>query len=134
LTSQRLDTKAAAEALDISMDALRKRVSRGHLDSEKGPDGKLYVWLDTDTPEQARDDRDQLIEVLRQQLDRAEERDRENRRIIAALTSRIPQLEPPRDERDAPETATEPETSTEPPASDAEQPRTSWWRRWFGFE
>jgi hypothetical protein len=34
--------------LNISSDAVHKRVKRGSLDSEKGPDGKVYIWLDVD--------------------------------------------------------------------------------------
>jgi hypothetical protein len=43
------------------------------------------------------------IESLERQLERANERDRENRRIIAALTSRMPAIVAP----EFPETATE---------------------------
>src|SRR3712207_8953321 len=39
---------------------------------------------------------------------------RENRRIIAALASRIPELEPPRDEPEAPESAGETAGTAEP--------------------
>jgi predicted phage gp36 major capsid-like protein len=36
--------------------------------------------------------------------------------------------------RDALKTGAERDTGTETPASDAGQPRRSWWRRFFGFE
>jgi hypothetical protein len=54
----------------------------------------------------------ETIATLREQLAQVNERDRENRRIIAALTQRIPAIEaPPADEAsDAPES---PETATE---------------------
>lgn len=48
MTRRRLDVKQAAQALNISTDAVHKRVKRGSLDSEKGPDGRVYVWLDFD--------------------------------------------------------------------------------------
>jgi seryl-tRNA synthetase len=76
--------------------------------------------------------RDELVDELRdrvrrleQDLDTRTEELREHRRIIAALTSRLPEIEAPqepRDERHVPETASEGE------------PRRSWWRRFFGFE
>jgi hypothetical protein len=47
------------------------------------------------------------VAYLREQLQQANERDRENRRIIAALTSRIPAIEAPPDERESPQTARE---------------------------
>jgi hypothetical protein len=53
---------------------------------------------------------------LREQLEQANERDRENRRIIAALTSRIPAIEAPQEAPDAPETVEEaPEGARSPP-------------------
>ena len=33
--------------MDTSVDAVRKRIQRGTLDSEKAEDGRVYVWLDT---------------------------------------------------------------------------------------
>jgi len=46
LTRKHLDVKQAAQVLGISTDAVHKRVKRGSLDSEKGSDGRVYVWLD----------------------------------------------------------------------------------------
>jgi hypothetical protein len=75
------------------------------------------------------------VEMLREELDEAHAANRENRRIIAALTQRIPAIEAPEspeprsDSPTPPEAAGEPETATERP--DSEAPR-SWWRRMFG--
>ena len=46
MTRQHLDVKQAAQVLDISTDAVHKRVKRGSLEAEKGSDGRVYVWLD----------------------------------------------------------------------------------------
>jgi hypothetical protein len=82
------------------------------------------------------------VEMLRAELEEAHSANRENRRIIAALTQRIPELEPPR----VPEAQQEPQGSPQsvgtgpsgeeaPPAGDGAQesaePR-SWWRRVLG--
>jgi hypothetical protein len=77
--------------------------------------------------------KDETIAALREQLAQANERDRENRRIIAALTSRIPAIEAPPDERGSPEPPAEPRPSTTGPP-EAETPAESrpWWRRVFG--
>lgn len=97
--------------LGISSDALRKRAKRGTIPYETGVDGKLYVWVDAgeteDFPTGDQGERDELVEELRDRVLALEEANRENRRIIAALTSRIPQLEPPRDESQDDETAPE---------------------------
>ncbi len=44
---------------------------------------------------------------LRAQLDQEREANRENRRIIAGLVQRVPELEPSREQRNGPETASE---------------------------
>jgi hypothetical protein len=88
LAGQRLDTKQAASILGITPDAVRKRASRGQLESEKGADDKLYIWLDTDTPPPGQDDRDRLIEFLRHELDVWQEEARRKDHIIAALAGR----------------------------------------------
>jgi hypothetical protein len=43
----RLTLRLAAAVLGLSEFAIRKRVERGPLSSDKGPDGRRYVYLDT---------------------------------------------------------------------------------------
>ena len=102
--------------------------------------------LDTDLTTDPTDRTDELIAELRDrvrsledQMGQEREANRENRRIIAALTSRIPELEAPADSAPgapgSPETAPEPVQrespfTEEPGAQEAAQPR-SWWRRMF---
>ena len=89
----------------------------------------------TNTPESF-EKQQETIAALREQLAQANERDRENRRIIAALTSRIPAIEAPQEPRESSETGAEkPETAQ--PRSDALAPERPvegrpWWRRVFG--
>ena len=106
---RRLTLTEAAKILGTTKDAVRMRVRRGTLRSEKGADGRVYVFLDPTTDEvhhdpevKAEDVPRELVEVLRAQvedlrvrLDREQEANRENRRIIAGLTQRIPELEAP---------------------------------------
>jgi hypothetical protein len=76
--------------------------------------------------------KDETIAALREQLEQANERDRENRRIIAALTSRIPAIEAPQEPPGGPETAESPKrplTDEERAQEGAQHP---WWRRVFG--
>ena len=132
--------------MGVSESAIRKRVQRGTLQHHKEQDGRVYVYLDMGetVEDKVRDaSRDELVDELRdrvrrleQDLDTRTEELREHRRIIAALTSRIPpQLEAPPEPRDARETPTEGEPGTETPAGDTGEPRrSSWWRRFFGFE
>jgi hypothetical protein len=108
----------AARVLGITEGAVRKRVERRKLAAEHAPDGRLIVHLERDTtatdttrdrPRPSRDERytsslEEQVEYLRSQLDQEREANRENRRIIAALTSRIPELEPAPEARESPET------------------------------
>src|SRR5215212_984095 len=65
----------------------------------------------TNTPESF-EKQQETIAALREQLAQANERDRENRRIIGALTQRIPAIEPPPADN-APDAPGSPKTVTE---------------------
>jgi hypothetical protein len=99
----------AGRRLGISSEAVRNRLSRGTLKSVK-ESGTVCMLLENDRARHTADTPGVLfeemrgrIESLERQLERANERDRENRRIIAALTSRMPAIVAP----EFPETATE---------------------------
>src|SRR5829696_654907 len=134
--------------MGVTVDAIRKRISRGTIPHERDVDGRVWVLLDTDQdtasnvhdtdqPQSAPDAlisaKDETIAALREQLEEANERDRENRRIIAALTSRIPAIEAPQEASEAAETVEKEPERTEPrPATGVAQEgvqRRSWWRR-----
>jgi DNA-binding Lrp family transcriptional regulator len=138
MTGQRVTTKEASEALGISVEAVRKRIERGQLKHERA-DGRVYVYLDEDQTESGPDvevesaslisEMQARIDLLERQLEQANERDRENRRLLAAALERIsPQIEAPQSPPEARETASEQEPHTPGP----EEPRRPWWRRLFG--
>jgi hypothetical protein len=107
-TDQRLTVSQAAATLGITEGAVRSRIKRGTLPTTK-EGGTVFVLLGGGTSQANQtpntsvpSDQSGLVEVLRDQigdlraqLEQANERDRENRRIIAALTSRIPAIEAP---------------------------------------
>ena len=137
----------AAEALGISQAAVRARIHRGTLKTERD-DGTVYVWVDAEQyAEQHANDVPGVVEVLREQNGDLREqieflRDELRRKdtIMMAMTQRIPELEPAQERPEAPETATEastkggareqPFTSEKGPQGGAEN--RSWWRRMFG--
>ena len=145
-TSQRLTVQEAAEALGTSVDAVRMRARRGSLLSEKDPDGRVYVWVDSDESETKPRlngestvliaAKDETIRVLHEQLEAEREAHREARRIIAGLVQRIPELEAPQEPLEGPESAGEGPGMAEPrSAAGGEQEgseRVPWWRRVFG--
>jgi|SRR5215204_1281968 len=130
-----LDVKQAAEELGASSDAVRKRIARGTLRSDKGEDGSVLVWLDgaderrdddqlpggTEAGHRLDDRLDDLInakeEVLRELREQLVHMRRESERkdaIImqiaqanASLAARVPELEAPSETRERPEAASE---------------------------
>jgi hypothetical protein len=132
LTRQRLDVREAAEVLGTTVDAVRKRIQRGSLESEK-VDDRVYVWLDTGEPQS---DTGALISELRahnttlhEQLESERQAHAEARRLLLRALERIPPaLEAPESSEPRPGTSTPPEAS-EGPHEPAERP---WWRRVFG--
>ena len=164
---RRVSVKEAARLLATSEHAIRQRLYRGSLEAEKDERGNVTVLVpehlveshgevhsDTQREEQreaqAESAMPALIEELRdknrileEQLREANESNRENRRLLAALTQRIPELEPPQDtaseRRGSPEPPSEEPYSTHaPPVSETPVPdvqhKRSWWRAFFGLE
>jgi hypothetical protein len=165
---RRTTVAEAAEVLGISAEAVRGRIRLGTLPVER-EGGTVYVLLehpvdDRTTAHRLRTTTDRpgdrtnlLITELQDRIQALEEADRENRRIIAALTQRIPAIEAPQEPTEPPSEATpqpgrtEPQPSVEsaqaqespemamPSAGGGPLPRDQhspserpWWRRMFG--
>jgi hypothetical protein len=142
----RLTVAQAAAALNISQDAVRKRIARGTVHHDRDESGRVFVYLapsetvhktDQDTTQDAasktvqdayiRSLEDQIA-FLRRELERKDG-------ILLNLTERIPQLEAPTEAREAPQTAEEEPERAEPrpTTGDAQEGvRRPWWQRWFG--
>jgi hypothetical protein len=118
-----LDVNSAAEELGVSTDAVRKRISRGTLRSDRR-EGTVRVWLDdggTEAGREAQVDGGALVEVLREQSEYlrgqlAEEREARRRadtiiaqltQANAALAARVPELEAPQEQPEDAETVGE---------------------------
>jgi hypothetical protein len=136
----------AAQVLGISPEAVRNRLSRGTLRSEK-VEGRVHVLL-------ARPDRSQpigdvstdiptdIVEELRDRiryLERQVEEERDARRradtLLARMMDRLPELEAPSEPRESPETAEEQQGRGQPHSATVEAQegvQRPWWRRLFG--
>jgi hypothetical protein len=149
-----VDLREAAELLDTSTEAVRKRAARGSLRSDR-QNGRVLVWVDegrTEGGREAKVDREALLEskdetisILREQLRlRAEEIQRRDVIISqltqanAALAARVPELEAAESHEEAAEAAetVEHEPEREKPHSATveaqEGTQRPWWQRWFG--
>ncbi len=143
----------AANILGISTEATRQRIKRGTLPAKRDEEGNVFVLLKRTAADSTRtddngtddgthtnanriddgtDDKERLIAFLRDQLREERETNRENRRIIAGLVQRVPELEPVRGPREAPVSASaQPGNGEAPEDQDGPQERRSWWRRIF---
>ena len=143
--NQRLTVAQAAASLGITEGAVRSRIKRGTLPTVR-EGGTVYVVLSDGTSEANQTtnagepgDQSELVEslqdqvsYLRGQLEAEREAGRRKDHLLAAALERIPAIEAPQ----ATESATEEQSDTETPPQQQEpsEGRSSWWRRFFGFE
>jgi excisionase family DNA binding protein len=147
----------AAELLEITKEAVRKRISRGSLRSDKDPDGTVWVYVPVSPTASGTAsgsfDRDELVAELRARIedlrtDRDAWRDQARRSDYLASTAmdrtrelegRLRELEagpPPAGPEEPRESDVSPgPTRTPYDAGDGQQTsaqRRPWWRRMFG--
>jgi hypothetical protein len=140
LERERVTIQEASRRLGITESAVRKRVQRRLLKHDKEPDGRLYVYLDTQDKDrdQVRDSSyDMLVrrlenenEFLRRELERKDT-------ILLNMTEAMKALSPPPQEassepRESPETVEEEPERTEPRRATVESQESvqrPWWRK-----
>jgi hypothetical protein len=152
MSSSRVSVYRAAEVMGVTVDAIRKRISRGTIPHERDEDGRVWVLLDADQDaasnvqdtDRPRSDSAALISEMRDriaslehQLEQERQANSEHRRLLAAALERIPpQLEAPSETSEAAETADEQQGRGEEPHTDRvesqEGVQRPWWRRVFG--
>jgi hypothetical protein len=141
--TRRVTLKEAAELLGVSKEAVRKRVMRGTIPSDKGEDGRVYVYVDAVDDEPPTHEPDALISQLRDEIAYLREESRRKDEIIMqqAMTMRqltAPEPEPPPEPPEPPTTATEQPGRVEEPQAPLESPQTPterpWWRRLWEWE
>jgi hypothetical protein len=141
----RVSVAEAARRLNISQDAVYKRIKRGTIPWDKGEDDKTYVWIDevdesTDRARLSTDQasessnyvsKDELLSEMRARVSFLEEELQRKDAILLSLTQRIPELEPSPEPQESSEKTKEEFPGTHAPPIPE---RPSWWRRFFGFE
>ncbi len=160
-TGRRVTMQQAADELGLTVEAIRKRVQRETLASDKGEDGRRYVYLDHGRDTYRAESRTaegspsyELVEALRDQIEylqRQVEEEREARRradvLLTRLMDRVPELEAPRQEpqeqrrgsplrtEEGPEGSTPTQGPADPEAGVGRPEGTAsrpWWRRLLG--
>jgi hypothetical protein len=119
--------KEAADILGVSKEAVRKRVIRKTLRSDKGADGRVYVYLDAGGDETPTGESNALISemqerlaFLERELDVRTEEIRRRDTIIMNMTEAMKALNPPAqaepvEARESPVSPGPTETPTPPP-------------------
>lgn len=149
-SSTRATVHEAANALSVSVDAIRKRIQRGTIPHERHEDGRVYVLLDKASTMQdasstaqehdqqessVRYGTEELVESLQDQITFLRRELERKDAILLRMAERIPELEAPSEPRGDDETAFEHRTGGDI-SSGSQEPaqRGSWWRRFFGFD
>ncbi len=160
----RVTVQEAAKRLGVKEGAIRKRIGRGTLDSEKEGD-RVYVYIDAPPLKNYDEERDDAgygtghpmgqppgqdegyplgydalvgsqqdqIAFLRRELEVWQEEARRKDHIIAALTERIPELEPAAEARNGHEKPSEDAGEDDPPEPQEHVRHHSWlFRLFFG--
>jgi len=145
----RVTVAEAAQRLGVKEQAIRKRISRGTLHHDKDDDGRVYVYISSESHDEVQGEYTKANTHLEALVDTLQEQNRFLREelarkdaILLNMTEAMKAISPPAPEETpeatgAPETATEqpgrvePQPSVEGAQEPAQQPR-SWWRRVFG--
>jgi len=133
----------AAKRLGISESAVRQRIHRGTIESEKDENGRLVVYLTADDTQDNGDTTpvvQDYIDALKSQIeavenDRDEWREEARRKdhIIMALTQRIPELEAAPEPQESAVIDSESDVKGDVPREPAaDEISKSWWQRLFG--
>ena len=149
----RVTVAEAAERLGVKEQAIRKRIARGTLPHDKEPDGRVYVYIDTEVDDEVqgsatRDDThlEALVESLQDQVRFLREELARKDALMLNMTETMRQLTAPAD-YDSPEARESPEspgpnrtptnasggpqTAKERPFTEERKEQRSWWRRVF---
>ncbi len=154
-----MTTREAAEALGISVEAVRKRIERDQLKYER-VGNRVYVYLDEDRTESGPvvegegggalvESLQDQVSYLREQLAEERRANDENRRLLLAALERIPQLEASQEARESPESPAPTQDPAPVPggsqagaghstevlkdwSGNVQGARRPWWRRVFG--
>jgi uncharacterized coiled-coil protein SlyX len=141
----RLTVAQAADALNISQDAVRKRITRGTIPHDRDDSGRVFVYLapsetvhktdqDTVQDDATKTVQDTYIRSLQDQIAFLRHELERKNQILLNLTERIPELEAPSEARESPETVEEEAERAEPHSATVESQegaQRSWWQRLF---
>ena len=121
MTKRTVGLDEAAAILNISKEALRKRIKRGTIEAEKDNNGRWKITID-DAGQDSRQDAGEdvsstLVGAMQKEIDFLRKELERKDHILMALTQKIPQLEAQKQDQER-----------------QEQDRLPWWKRLFKKE
>jgi hypothetical protein len=137
----RLTIQEAARALGISEGAVRKRVTRGTLEHDKGDDERVYVYLSVRDRRGVDDVQDAgvdpnssaLISEMRDRIRFLEEEVQRKDAILLNMTEAMKALSPPSENPPESSESPVPTDTTDTPPETREEPQEAaqspWWKR-----
>lgn len=137
----RVTIREAAIRLGIKEESVRKRLSRGMLQSDKDESGRVYVYIDSSEDTSAEEDhgktryedesRDELVAAYRDQVDFLRRELERKDAIIMSMSQRIPELEASSSHREQQDASAAQEAPGDQTVSQRPEERP-WWSRLFG--
>ncbi len=125
--------------MGISKEAVRKRISRDTLRSDKDPDGTVRVYVPASEPPSGAAARDEFVDALRGEISHLRRESERKDAIIMSLSQAnaeqaraIREIEAPSDAPGTPEGSEAPPGTTGPQTGAEGAQRRPWWRRWLG--
>lgn len=101
----KMTIQEAAAALNISVDGIRKRISRGTMKAKKNKQGRWIVDVDQESIKDNTKDTDNdttsnvLVQSMQEQIEYLRSENERKDHIIMNLTNKIPQLAAPKERR-----------------------------------
>ena len=132
MATRRLTLREAAEVLGVSKEAVRKRALRGSLKSERGADGRVYVYVDAGEVEPPTHEPGDLalISQLREEIAYLRDESRRKDEIIMQQALTVRQLTGSSEPRESPESPGPTKTPTEGTGDPRGGPERRWWEFW----
>jgi len=121
----------AAELLGITAEAVRMRIKRGTLRSER-QGGRVFVLLGQSQPTDRPDEPTTLISEMRSRIQFLEDELQRKDAILLNMTEAMKALSPPQEPPESPERDAPSPTPTEAPEGPQGGVQRPWWRKIFG--
>jgi hypothetical protein len=125
------DSSGVSAGADSLAEVLERMSARLEARTAEAADARARLELTERAESTLREERDRVRQELGAERERRELAERERDELAAKLAALQEQRDVPRTAAEEPEGTDAPDAGEAP--QEAAEPRSSWWRRWFGF-